>query len=160
MRSLLLISLMFISTTALATHKRVIYDYARVEHVQKVYEQPSNSRYNKTCHSVAHHRQNAAPTLFGVILGGAIGNAMGQNSSHKKLSTLAGAALGGTLAHQLSTRHNPSTHCIDKVDRAPKFLGYKVTYRYKGERFHTMMAKRPGKKIKVKVHTTHSFIRG
>ena len=159
MRKLFLIGSLMISSTALAAPNAFYYDYAKVEHVERVYK-PVTHTYYKNCHPGARRTDTAVTTFIGAMIGGAIGNAIGQNSSHKKLSTVAGAALGGSIAHDMARNQHSQSHCQFTQVTEPKLVGYKVRYRYKGERFYTMMDRRPGKKIKVKIQVTPAFKHG
>ena len=102
-----------------------------------------------------------ASTLFGAIVGGVIGHQFGSgrgNDAATVAGTLIGAAVGNDSAQR---RHGyetvqysrPVERCATKVTshREQRIDGYRVVYRYNGQKFATRMPYDPGRKIRVRV---------
>jgi uncharacterized protein YcfJ len=88
------------------------------------------------------------------MIGGTIGNAIGHNSKDVKVTTAAGAVIGGIIGHELgkqrNRKHNNRQRCITSYEqnhKIRKLAGYNVQYRYKGRRYETFSTHIPGKKI-------------
>ena len=134
------------------------YDYAKVKRATPVYNYVKVGGPEKVCYSVQkrrHHDPSAA--LMGAIVGGAIGNAIGENSE----STLVGAVIGGSIGHSSGhSRSYVTEHC--EIDYRPtrkirELKGYDVTYRYKGNSYHTFLRHHPGDKLKVRVKVSPAY---
>lgn len=153
------LSLGLTSTSVLADS---FYDYARVIKAKPVYEYVRVSQPVQQCYQVerrskrqnrhGHNRSDA--TVAGALVGGVIGNIIGQNSE----STLAGAVIGGAIGHSSDNRHHRRTrvteHCetvYQPAKKVRKIKGYKVKYRYNGEKYKTFMRHHPGDTVKVRV---------
>jgi len=145
------------------------HDFAKVTHVEPIYRTVSHRVPERHCwtETVAYeqphngHRSHTG-TILGSIIGGAIGNELGTNKSSQKVGAVAGALLGGSIARDISyrnranfttTEYRDEERCeiSEKVSYEEKITGYKVTYRYHGNTYHTRMDHHPGKKIKVAV---------
>ena len=165
----------FIATSLLASGQVMAdinsyYDYARVRHVEPVYQWVEVSRPQQECHThyrkTYHSNNSATGTVVGAIIGGAIGNAIGHNKSNKKVGLIAGAALGGAIGHDIS-RHQPRHGHYKKVrncevvyhnvEQIKELKGYNVTYSYRGETLHSFMHQHPGKKLKIRVQVSPSY---
>lgn len=146
------------------------YDYARVIKAKPVYHYVTVSEPVEQCYPVKkrrHHRHyshngdRTGNTVAGAVLGGVIGNVIGDNRE----STVAGAIIGGALGHN-SSHHNSHRnyrttrvvqHCetvYEKTRKVREVKGYKVKYRYQGEKYKTFMRQHPGDKIKVRVRVS------
>lgn len=140
------------------------YDYARVIKAKPVYHYVTVSQPVEQCYQVkkrrnhrGHHGDRAGSTVAGAVLGGVIGNVIGDN----RQSTVAGAIIGGALGHSSSHKRHQSTrvveHCetvYEKTRKVREVKGYKVKYRYQGEKYKTFMRQHPGDKIKVRVRVS------
>ena len=101
-KSLILISL-FLGTQLVMAGS--FTDYATVTSVEKVYKQYRTEEPYQECY-IQETLQNAGDgsatnEIIGAILGGAIGNKLGENSSDsgKDVMTLAGIVLGASMAN-------------------------------------------------------------
>ncbi|TRY30360.1 glycine zipper 2TM domain-containing protein [Aliiglaciecola sp. M165] len=140
------------------------YDYARVIKAKPVYHYVTVSQPVEQCYPVkkrrylkGHHGDRTGSTVAGAVLGGVIGNVIGDNRE----STVAGAIIGGALGHTSSHKRYHSTrvveHCdtvYEKTRKVREIKGYKVKYRYQGEKYKTFMRQHPGDKIKVRVRVS------
>lgn len=158
-----------------------VYEY--VQHQTTVRHcYPNKRKYRHGHHGHRHYsnyrhysnHDSATPTIVGAIIGGAIGNAIGHNKTNKKIGLAAGAVLGGAIGHDIgksyrhrhgSSRYNERHYghhsygqqCSVSYEDGPsvrELTGYKVTYKYKGERFHTFTKHHPGHKIRIQVNVT------
>lgn len=142
------------------------YDRAKVTDIQPVYttvrvEVPHEQCYQQEVRRTPRHNgNNAASTVLGGIIGGAVGHNLG---NHKRGPTIAGAIIGAAVGSELGKNRRQgreyvryedvceTTHTYEEEQRID---GYNVTYRYKGEYFTTYMKQHPGKRIQVKVHVS------
>ncbi len=101
------------------------------------------------------------PEIFGSILGAAVGNQFGRGSG-RDIATVAGAVLGGSLAHDYKNRRavpygqtyqtvEERCQTIHEQHTEERIDGYDVTYRYNGREYSTRMAHDPGDTIRVRV---------
>ena len=102
----------------------------------------------------------AGSTALGAVIGGAIGNQVGDGRG-KKLATVAGAAVGGKIGHDVyKETHKPEEvkkvtqeeRCTEVTDyrNEEKPAGFDVTYEYRGKTYTTRMDKAPeGEYLKV-----------
>lgn len=136
------------------------YDYAKVVRVEPIYHYVTISQPVEQCYPVERrtyrraHRDNAAPTLMGAVIGGVIGNAIGDN----RASTVAGAIIGGSIGHNANHSYSRvEQHCevaYTPTKKVRKIKGYNVKYRYQGDAFTTFMRQHPGDKVKVRVRVS------
>lgn len=153
------------------------HHYARVVHVEPVYETISIAVPHQQCghdrhHNRTGHHRSAAPAIIGGIIGGVIGNQFGGGSG-KTAATIAGALLGGAIAHDVSSDSNHGVH-RNRHDRhfsghgshsyrrshhrcetfytyqyIEEIVGYRVTYRHHGRKYHARMDHRPGRRVRI-----------
>ncbi len=107
-------------------------------------------------------RHNAAGAMIiGGILGGVVGNQVGNKHSNDTatlLGTLVGASIGHDFGNHepqpvatvVSQRCNSTTH----YNNDERIVGYRVTYRYRGQTFVTRTDEHPGSRIRVNVAVT------
>ncbi|MCW8195309.1 glycine zipper 2TM domain-containing protein [Proteobacteria bacterium 005FR1] len=165
--------LLAVTSTALAGHERH-YDYGEVKHVEPIYETHTRKVPREQCwvETVHYEREapnrSATPTIVGGIIGAAVGNRVGHSKRNKQVGAVAGAVLGASIGHDIG-RRRADRHSVTEmrdVERCEtryhyqteeRIVGYDVTYKYRGERFHTTMDHHPGKRIKlaVSVHPVH-----
>ncbi len=167
--------LLAISSTVSAGDRQQSYyqDTARVVNVEPIY---NRTRYRpRECDNNAYYndRRRTYPrryfseqtsTITGAVIGGVIGNQFGGGKG-KTAMTIAGTVLGGSIA-QDNYRNKPLGHsrngrshrdeCRYSDDRsgyrnARNIDGYRVTYRYNGQTFTTIMDHDPGNRIPVEV---------
>ena len=105
-------------------------------------------------------RRSRAPVVFGAILGGLIGNQFGHGSGRDAM-TLAGVALGGSIAKDNQRRNNPREFYAALEDRCgvntkwtetEQVIGWDVSYEYRGVTYLTRMQDEPGARIEVQVN--------
>ncbi|MBX2809318.1 MAG: glycine zipper 2TM domain-containing protein, partial [Cellvibrionaceae bacterium] len=160
---------LIISHSTHADHKPSYYEtptehihFAKVLDVQPVYRTVSYSEPHTQCHyekRVVRSRGSNTPIILGTLIGGAIGNELGAKEINKKVGTVAGAILGGSIAQDIShNNHRGRQVKTEKVCSTnhqvrykDEISGYKVTYKYRGERLQTLMDHRPGERIKLAV---------
>jgi len=103
--------------------------------------------------------RSRTPVVLGAILGGVIGHQFGGGSGRDAM-TLAGAALGGTIAKDSQRRNNPREFYASLEDRCgintnwretEQVIGWDVVYEYDGETYVTRMQDEPGDRIRVRV---------
>lgn len=151
----LLISFTVLGTSvSLNANADTYYDFAKVKKVRPVFHYVTIKEPVEQCYNVRYrkrHHHDGTSTVAGAIIGGVIGNAIGDN----RASTVAGAIIGGSLGHSASYRpRHVERRCdvaYESSRKVKKLKGYKVKYRYRGDTYHTFMRKHPGDKIKVRV---------
>lgn len=146
------------------------YDHAKVVGVDPIYETVRIAVPREECFDerVAYggrrHQSSTAP-IFGAIIGGAIGNAVGHHKRNKQVGTVVGALLGGSIgadiAYQNRHRHEPVRYrteqvcqMVDEMHEEQRLAGYRVRYRYAGETYSTRMDRDPGDRLRVRVRVT------
>ena len=157
-------SVALLTTTLVANADRRHYDYARVTQATPIYQVvnrrvPVQSCWTETVAVDHHHSDGSA--LVGGLIGAAIGHNIGHNFGHNKhqrgVGTVAGAIIGASIAD--SGRRHRHTEYRDvkrcdthyEVERQRELIGYDVTYRYRGDLYHTRTDSHPGDRIRVKV---------
>ncbi len=170
--------LILMSATAMAdaSHKRyknhsrnMAYDYARVVDVRPIYREVEVSTPIRECwdepviqtHGGTGHK-SASGMAVGGILGGVIGHQIGKGNG-KKLATVVGTILGAQIGHNAVngnvqsvpqnsyTEYEQRCSVRHQVSYEEVLDGYRVTYRYKGERYQIEMPYDPGKRIKLRI---------
>jgi len=156
-------------------------DYARVVGVKPVVETYQVSNPVERCwdervpvrdRAYKHNYRNKSktPEILGAIIGGVIGNQVGKRGGGKArdVATVAGAVLGGSVGRDVKHKNNRRYRDHDRYERVryetvqrcevkesyvtkEQVVGYDVSYKYRGNVFHTQMDQHPGDKIKVKV---------
>lgn len=156
------------------------YDYARVVNVEPIFESYQVSEPVEQCYEErvpvqrhAHHsqKQSRTPEILGAIVGAAVGRQFGGGRG-KDVATVAGAVLGGSIGRDIKNnsrdryasgrygneyyrgaQYQTVSRCdVTQVLRTQEqVVGYDVSYEYQGKIYHTRMADRPGREIRVKV---------
>lgn len=162
------------------------YDYAKVINVEPIYETYQVNNPVQHCYdeqvSRPHNRSNLnydskTPEILGGIIGGAIGNRVGKRGGGKArdVATVVGAVLGGSIARDVkhnkrnnhSNRHYRQRDYYETVKRCEtrdsyttrqELVAYNVSYKYRGNIFHSQMNDAPGDRIKVKVTVAPAFL--
>jgi uncharacterized protein YcfJ len=151
------------------------YDYAKVLDVQPLVTRVrvttpqrecwDETRYDNGGYTTnGHGQQVAGHTLFGALIGAAIGNQIGSGQG-RRAATAGGAVIGAAIGHQQGMRRyggvtpaQPYTvqRCETRYHEEwqERVDGYRVTYLYHGRRQVTEMPNRPGDRIRVRVDVT------
>jgi len=148
-------------------HKQIVY--GKVIKVKPVYREVKVSTPTKECWSepvthtrkIRHGSDSAGSTLAGGILGGIIGHQFGKGRG-KKMATAMGTIIGAQVGHDANRGSNRVSHnrytqyeetceVQHHVSYKEVIDSYRVTYRYKGNKYKTNMPYDPGKKIKLKL---------
>lgn len=141
------------------------YQYAKVMSATPIYDTvrvpyEHEACYNQRVYHRERRRGNTAPVLLGAVLGGLVGNKI-DGGYHRGAGTAIGALVGGAIAND-ATRHKrhggrsypeDRRHCELRTEYRyeEQMTGYDVTYRYRGEIYHTQMQEHPGDQIRVQV---------
>lgn len=179
--ALMIASLLAAASSAYAGHKGhrdnrsasdAVTDFAKVTHVEPIYKTVAHRTPERQCwtETVAYEQphngyRSHTGTILGGLIGGAIGNELGHHKSNQQVGAVAGAILGASVARDIGNKSNPHYSSTEyreeercevthQVSYEEKITGYKVTYRYHGNLYHTRMDHHPGKKIKVAVNVS------
>jgi len=162
------------SASALADHDRGndrgMYDYARVIASQPIVNYVTVTTPVRECweemqyYTVDHRsRGTGGGTLLGAVIGGVIGHQVGSgrgNDAATVAGTLIGAAIGNDAARKrygddygVERHARPVERCKTtyREHQEERIDGYRVTYRYHGQKYMTEMPYDPGKQLKVRV---------
>ncbi len=127
---------------------------------------------------VAENR-SPGPAIFGAIIGGVIGNQLSRGHGHdyhggyrgyyryghrhsgrRAAGTLAGAAIGGMIGSSVQYSEAPARYYNETVrvcgaetsyHNEERVVAWDVTWKYRGEVYHSRMDEPPGERIKVRV---------
>jgi len=133
-----------------------------------------NKPHRRNRHKNSNHQNNKNSSYTGTIAGGIIGGVVGNQFGHgrgKDAMTVAGTLLGLSIGHDLSqnasyrssgdtfgypSKHSNrghKQHCrtTTRHESRQEIVGYRVKYRYKGNKLWTRTQNHPGKRIKVRV---------
>lgn len=146
-------------------------DYARVVNVEPIMRTVTLSVPQKECwdERVSYPQYNsyssdsAGKMILGGIIGGVIGSRFGGGHG-RHAATVAGTLIGASIGHDAAGHKTTVVgsrmetvqrcHVSQQQHTEERVDGYRVTYRYKGERFSTRMPYDPGNKIRVRVNVT------
>ena len=152
-----------------ARNDRASYDYAKVISSQPIVNYVTVKTPVRECweemqyYTVDRHAgHKAGGTLLGAVIGGVIGHQVGSgrgNDAATIAGTLIGAAIGNDSArrrhdgYQTERHARPVERCETRYreHREERVDGYRVTYRYNGQKYMTEMPYDPGNKIRVRV---------
>lgn len=168
MRNILPLIAGLIAVPAFAVSQSTVID-AQVVDVQPIVETVSERIPHEICREetvrVVDRRygrySRAVPTAVGAVLGGAVGNVLGRNSSKEDVITVAGAVLGGTIGNN---RAGPNVNgdsyyvtedvCTTEYEyrERERINGYRVSYQYGDSIYETRMDRDPGATIAVRVN--------
>lgn len=179
-KSTLAIILILLSPTIMADHKQKHkafnlgghakqFDFGRVIEAEPVYRQVRVSNPVKECwdEPVQHTRRqhkSADGMLAGGLLGGIIGHQIGGGRG-KKLATAVGTIVGAQIGHEAVNGHDSTSseqytqyqercEVRHQVNYEEVIDGYRVTYKYRGDRYTINMPYDPGKRIKLRIQVT------
>jgi len=148
-----------------------VYDYARVVSVKPIVRYVTVSTPVKECweetrqYTVEHRPRRAGGALVGAIIGGVVGHQFGRgrgNDAATVAGSLIGAAVGSEAARQrayergdygTSTYSKPVRRCATNYQerQEERVDGYRVVYRYNGQKYATRLPYDPGERIRVRV---------
>ena len=169
------VMLLGVSATAFADHDyrvarngKAMYDYANVISSEPIIDYVTVTTPVRQCweemeyYTVdrGYHRTRGG-TLVGAVLGGVIGHQFGSGRGNDA-ATVAGTLIGAAIGSENARRRNgdnveqvarPVERCSTTYEkhREERIDGYRVTYRYHGQKYMTQMPYDPGKKIRVRV---------
>ena len=164
------------TATALADHDnrgydrddRAQYDYAKVISTQPLVnyvtgKTPVRECWEETQHYTVdrHAGGRTGGTILGAVIGGVIGHQFGSGRGNDA-ATIAGSLIGAAVGNDAATKRHP--HGVEqhsrpvercrtsyREHREERIDGYRVTYRYNGQKYVTEMPYDPGKTIRVRV---------
>jgi uncharacterized protein YcfJ len=148
------------------TNQHAYTDTARVTHVEPIYRTVRVSSPERECWNEPRRYQQRysqsdsyTPAIAGGVVGGVIGNQFGGGSG-KKILTVAGALLGGSIANDYNNRgkqysddyyEEEQCRVSNRYREEERLDGYRVTYKYNGKTYTTRMDHDPGQRIPVEV---------
>jgi uncharacterized protein YcfJ len=105
---------------------------------------------------------SATPGVLGAVVGGVVAGSMGHNSRYQPVIAGAGAVLGASIGHDISHSRNSDSYYVTEqrceVDYElrdeEKIIGYRVSYEYGGNVYHTETRNPPGPTIQLQVNVT------
>ena len=174
------IGLSLTATTAFAGHGYAvgktqqasgIYDYARVVSAEPVVRYVTVTTPVKECweetrqYTEVRRPNTAGGTILGAIIGGVVGHQFGSghgNDAATVAGTLIGAAIGGNASRKNAnaTGNYGSTQYSRPVQRCEtsyrqheeeRIDGYRVIYKYHGQKYATQMPYDPGNRLRIRV---------
>ena len=128
------------------------FDTARVIHVQRLGS--SGRDYRRNCSRYDRDSGLNEGAVVGAVIGGVIGNQAGRGDG-RVAATVAGAAIGGLIGQSIDrdSRGGYDRHVVEC--RSDGWNGrnsdYRVTYRYHGRNYTTIMPYHPGKRVRIRV---------
>lgn len=145
--------------------------YAKVVHVDPIIVVSRTSHPQQQCWdervsspSQGRTRHNAAGAMIiGGIIGGVVGHQVGDRGGNGDTAKLLGTLVGASIGHDMGGNHDaqPATtvvtqHCRNTThyENDERIVGYRVTYRYRGQTFVTRTDHHPGSRIRVNVAVT------
>lgn len=152
---------------AAAAHAEAFTDYATVKSVTPQYDRVSMPRKECSIETVYETRRTGGQrsyggAVIGGIAGALIGNQVGGGHG-KEAATAAGAVIGALTGDNLDNRDDRDRpvreeevprdvqRCRTVDDWQERLTGYRVTYEYQGQRYTTVLASDPGRRLPVRV---------
>src|SRR5574343_269949 len=131
------------------------WDTARVVRVERIGGYGRD--YGEQCRTRYGGRDDGSDgAVLGAIVGGALGHQAGKGDG-RIAATVAGATIGGLIGHSIDKndrgdrdRHYVESRSDRDYDRR-RDADYRVTYRYDGRLYTTVMPYHPGRSIRVRV---------
>lgn len=159
------------SAPALADHndrRGPQFDYARVISSEPIIRYVTVRTPVRECYDDVEYYSverrapgEGAATLFGAVVGGVVGHQFGSgrgNDAATLAGSLIGAAVGNSAARNRHGREvveysRPVKRCSTSIHerQEERIDGYRVTYRYKGQKYRTTMPYDPGRELRVRV---------
>lgn len=147
---------------------RAQYDYAKVISAQPIVNYVTVSTPVRECweetqyYSVdRNYQRRNGSTLLGAVIGGVVGHQFGSGRG-KDAATVAGTLIGAAIGNEsardrngnsVETHARPVERCQTRYQesREERIDGYRVMYRYHGQKYVTEMPYDPGNRIRVRV---------
>ncbi len=103
----------------------------------------------------------AGAMILGGLIGGVVGHQVDRHGNGKT-ATLLGTLVGASIGHDMSGHATQSAatvvsqRCqnVTRYENDERTVGYRVTYRYRGQTFVTRTDRHPGSRIRVNVAVT------
>lgn len=143
------------------------FDYAKVVSAEPIVRYVTVKTPQRECwqemETYTEHRggrKNPAGALVGAVIGGVVGHQFGSgrgNDAATVAGSLIGAAIGSDASkrsrHETVRYERPVERCATTiVEREEERIdGYRVIYRYQGQRYSTRMPYDPGERLRVRV---------
>ena len=144
------------------------FDYAKVTQVEPIVNYVTVKTPVRECweemqyYTVDRHRQDRrASTFLGAVIGGVVGHQFGSgrgNDAATVAGSLIGAAIGSNAADdRYGDRYERVAYPVERCEtryrehREERVDGYRVHYKYHGQRYVTEMPYDPGNRIRVRV---------
>jgi uncharacterized protein YcfJ len=148
---------------------RAVYDYAKVISAEAIVNYVTVKAPVRECweemqyYTVDRRRAHGGGgTLVGAVLGGVIGHQFGSGRGNDA-ATVAGSLIGAAIGSEASRQRykgygeeriaRPVERCETRFQshQEERIEGYRVTYRYNGQKYSTVMPYDPGNRIRVRV---------
>jgi len=147
------------------------YDYARVLSADPVIRYVTVTTPVQECwqetrqYSVERRPNTLGGTLLGAVVGGVVGHQFGSGRGNR-IATAAGAVIGATVGDSIvrkraysrgyygSTRYSePVQRCETtyRTHEEERIDGYRVIYKYNGQKYATRLPQDPGRRIRIRV---------
>jgi uncharacterized protein YcfJ len=152
-----------------ARNDRAMFDYAKVISSQPIVNYVTVKTPVRECWEEMQYytvdrrsRYGGGGTLVGALIGGVVGHQFGSgrgNDAATVAGTLIGAAIGSDASRKRYDGYGvervarPVERCETRYEarQEERIDGYRVTYRYHGQKYMTEMPYDPGNKIRVRV---------
>ncbi len=160
------------SATAMADHgnDRGRYDYATVISSRPIIRYVTVRTPERQCweemryYTVDRHAHHASGgTILGALIGGVVGHQFGSGHG-RDAATVAGTLIGAAIGSESSRARYGNNYAVERHARPvrrckthyherqeERIDGYKVVYRYNGQKYTTNMPYDPGRKIRVRI---------
>ena len=157
-----------LSAPAFADRNRAQYGYARVISSEPIIRYVTVTTPVRECwDDVEYYTVNrrapgtGASTLVGAVIGGVIGHQFGSGRGNDA-ATVAGALIGAGVGHDSAQRRagygpvqysRPVERCktVIREHQEERIDGYRVVYKYHGQKYATTMPYDPGRELRVRV---------
>ena len=147
-----------------------VYDYAKVLSSQPIVRTVSVKTPVRECWQETEYYTVERPvpgsgvrTLVGAVVGGVIGHQFGSGRGNDA-ATVAGTIIGAAIGNDSAKRRYGATHSRTEYARPvercetrmtshqeERIDGYRVVYKYHGQKYETRMPYDPGREIRVRV---------
>ena len=157
-----------LSAPAFADRHRAQYDYARVISSEPIIRYVTVRTPVRECwEDVEYYTVDrrapgtGASTVVGAIVGGVIGHQFGSGRGNDA-ATVAGTLIGAAVGHDSAQRRHgysavqysrPVQRCktVVRHHEEERIDGYRVVYRYNGQKYSTRLPYDPGRELRVRV---------
>ena len=143
------------------------FDNARVVRVDRIGGYGRD--YGRECYDNRHYRDRGSDikdgAIIGAIAGGALGNQVGKGDG-RAAATVAGALIGGLIGQSVDKdnrggydRHYLECRSNYGYNNRHRDADYRVTYRYRGRLYTTIMPYHPGQYVRVRLDARPGYDR-